>query len=560
MSSAVPPPAISRRCARRAASWWMAALLAGSAAAAFAQSASAPVAPATSLYLSGGDRTLWIAEVQGTRSTLFHRAPQSQFRRVHALNGRVTLATPVEEDLLVVLDDGAIFRHPPEPGASPSREIDLPQRHRPLHLLAVGRDIYGLVPSAAAAGMSTTTQTASAAAAERFNPGDAALSIVRYDGRRWVAVAPCPPVVQRGDGPLGPRLHHAVGELLLFWAEADQVFFLRLDPQTRVWRSGGTLGAPGVRGFWPTTVSEVPTLIVAGEDGRVLAYRLLGDSYARGEWSPATLEFGPPPGDGPLRAVAAAGFNQHVVVLAERGGRHILTYGAFGAPPLEAPRDLREILAPQSDRLAIEAPLQMLVFLAVLSVFSALLLLRRGSMTQLVPLPAGYSLALTTQRAAAWMIDLLPFTLAASAALGVVWTDAVRHMFIWAVSAQPGGDMSPDERLRYMLWWALSAGGYAVYCLVMELTAGRTVGKLLLGVVVLSTTGAAPTLTQVLVRNASRILELLPPIWVLGFLALLTRNRQRVGDIFARTIAARRTRDAGAAPTGGDDGPTDRDG
>lgn len=558
MSGAVPPAAINHRRTRRAALRCMATLLAGGAVCAFAQNASAPVPPVPSLYLSGGDRSLWIAEVQGTRSTLFHRAPQTQFRRVHALNGRVTLATPVEDDLLVVLDDGAIFRHSPDPGSSPSREIDLPQRHRPLHLLAVGREIYGLVPSAAAAGMSTTTQTASAASAERFEPGDAPLSIVRYDGRRWVAVAPCPPVVQRSDGPLGPRLHHAVGELLLFWAHADQVFFLRLDPQTRVWRSGGTLGAPGLRGFWPTTVSEVPTLIVAGEDGRVLAYRLLGDSYARGEWTPAALEFGSPPGEGPSRAVAAAGFNQHVVVLAERGGHHILTYGAFGAPPLEAPRDLREILAPQSDRLAIEAPLQMLVFLAVLSVFSALLLLRRGSMTQLVPLPPGYALALTTQRAAAWLIDLLPFTLAASAAVGVVWTDAVRHMFIWAVSAQPGGDISADERLRFMLWWVLSAGGYAVYCLAMELTAGRTVGKLLLGIHVLSTTGAAPTRTQVLIRNASRVLELLPPIWVLGFLALLTRNRQRVGDIFARTIAVRRTRAAAAASN--DNEPDGRDG
>jgi uncharacterized RDD family membrane protein YckC len=42
------------------------------------------------------------------------------------------------------------------------------------------------------------------------------------------------------------------------------------------------------------------------------------------------------------------------------------------------------------------------------------------------------------------------------------------------------------------------------------------------------------------VRNVLRCLELMPPFWVLGFVVVLSRNRQRVGDIFARTIVVRR--------------------
>jgi uncharacterized RDD family membrane protein YckC len=56
---------------------------------------------------------------------------------------------------------------------------------------------------------------------------------------------------------------------------------------------------------------------------------------------------------------------------------------------------------------------------------------------------------------------------------------------------------------------------------------------------VLSESGSVPTLRQILVRNALRLLELQPPLWILGFLVVLSRNRQRVGDLFARTVVIR---------------------
>jgi uncharacterized RDD family membrane protein YckC len=52
--------------------------------------------------------------------------------------------------------------------------------------------------------------------------------------------------------------------------------------------------------------------------------------------------------------------------------------------------------------------------------------------------------------------------------------------------------------------------------------------------------GLRPRLWQIAVRNLLRYLELMPPYWVLGFVVVLSRNRQRVGDIFARTIVVRR--------------------
>jgi uncharacterized RDD family membrane protein YckC len=84
---------------------------------------------------------------------------------------------------------------------------------------------------------------------------------------------------------------------------------------------------------------------------------------------------------------------------------------------------------------------------------------------------------------------------------------------------------------------------YTVYCLAFELAWSKTPGKWLLGCTVLSETVSRPTPLQFFVRNMSRLIELelryrifLPFLLVLFF----TRNRQRVGDLLARTIVVER--------------------
>ncbi|RMF70748.1 MAG: RDD family protein [Planctomycetota bacterium] len=151
--------------------------------------------------------------------------------------------------------------------------------------------------------------------------------------------------------------------------------------------------------------------------------------------------------------------------------------------------------------------------------------------------PPGMSVALFTQRIIAWLIDLLPFLYAASWFLDVPFGSAVRQLGAWGLG--PRSDQHPPEA-DLVLWWSLGCGGHALYCLVMELLTGRTVGKVLARTVVLSEHGAPPRAAQVFVRNAFRVLELMPQFWVFGLLVMLSRNRQRLGDIFARTYVARR--------------------
>ena len=59
-------------------------------------------------------------------------------------------------------------------------------------------------------------------------------------------------------------------------------------------------------------------------------------------------------------------------------------------------------------------------------------------------------------------------------------------------------------------------------------------------------------LPQVLARNVFRILEMTPPLWALNFLAVLTRNRQRLGDLFARTVVVRGVAGAETSDTSDD--------
>jgi hypothetical protein len=73
----------------------------------------------------------------------------------------------------------------------------------------------------------------------------------------------------------------------------------------------------------------------------------------------------------------------------------------------------------------------------------------------------------------------------------------------------------------------------------MELLTRRTVGKVFARVYLLSETGTRPAAWQILVRNLSRLIEFTPQFWFLVVLVLISRNRQRLGDIFARTLAIR---------------------
>lgn len=82
----------------------------------------------------------------------------------------------------------------------------------------------------------------------------------------------------------------------------------------------------------------------------------------------------------------------------------------------------------------------------------------------------------------------------------------------------------------------------AAYWIVPEWLAGVTVGKLLCGLRVRSLGGSPISFVQSIKRNVLRLLDFFP-FYLPGFVsACLTPNRQRLGDLWAKTIVVRAKR------------------
>jgi uncharacterized RDD family membrane protein YckC len=92
-----------------------------------------------------------------------------------------------------------------------------------------------------------------------------------------------------------------------------------------------------------------------------------------------------------------------------------------------------------------------------------------------------------------------------------------------------------------MAWFAiLWMVSYIAYCTIMEWRLGATLGKKLLGLKTVGDDGRRPGLREVFLRNLVKIVELTWPIGLplLMFLPVINRNRQRLGDLLARTAVA----------------------
>jgi uncharacterized RDD family membrane protein YckC len=70
---------------------------------------------------------------------------------------------------------------------------------------------------------------------------------------------------------------------------------------------------------------------------------------------------------------------------------------------------------------------------------------------------------------------------------------------------------------------------------------GRTVGKAVLGISVVSVDGTPVTFPAAAIRNGLRLVDCLPGVYAVGTIAVLTtRRHQRLGDLAAGTIVVRR--------------------
>ncbi|MBN1942355.1 MAG: RDD family protein [Phycisphaerae bacterium] len=142
------------------------------------------------------------------------------------------------------------------------------------------------------------------------------------------------------------------------------------------------------------------------------------------------------------------------------------------------------------------------------------------------------------KRLLAAAIDFLPFYFL----VGVFFLPRNVHFQTVQQFIENPQSASPELLVSTMYTLMFSMGLYVVYGTILEMRFGATPGKILLRLRAVREDGRKPGLREALLRNATKVIELsmllssmawLMMIFVL--LPLLTRNRQRLGDMVARS-------------------------
>lgn len=172
--------------------------------------------------------------------------------------------------------------------------------------------------------------------------------------------------------------------------------------------------------------------------------------------------------------------------------------------------------------------LQYFLWAILIAIFIPLFWGRPGAAPAPFALPEGVRPANLILRLLAGVLDLLPFfTLSALAfPLPQMTTEEVQTII---------RQQQFPENVAYVVVTTFTL--FVLYCIVMECLFGATLGKMLFHLKVVGDQGQPPTLRPIVLRNLVKIVEILWPIYwpVLVLFPILSRNRQRLGDMLART-------------------------
>jgi uncharacterized RDD family membrane protein YckC len=135
-----------------------------------------------------------------------------------------------------------------------------------------------------------------------------------------------------------------------------------------------------------------------------------------------------------------------------------------------------------------------------------------------------YDLASPVTRALAWMVDTAAIAVLTKGADKLCdWVKPLNEDWSTAVAA--------------LLYFAISIG----YCIALEWRwHGQTVGKRVMGLRVVDARGLRLELSQIVLRNLMRVVDMLPVAYLVGgLMSLRSRNCQRLGDLAGGTVVAR---------------------
>lgn len=499
------------------------------------------------LHAAGADGRLWV--VRGTaddgmvevftRRTADAGDGAAMLQPARRLNGRLAPAGAAAAGgkLWLVFADGPVVTieavvdagRTPRAGATlfrTSTEPRLPTDIEALALAADGRGLWVL-------GRETAADVVAAdAAADTAATSGLALLVLRRSA--WERVD-----LPRAVADWSPRQanEHALALLITDAGQRHPVILTARrggGDAVTLYRYGPRTDDAGEAGAWEAETHTVTTgtrLHAVAVDGQVL----LGREHYGEDWLGVELSLLRPQrvaevGELTLAsslpprpwALTSDGRQALLVSLSESDGA-VATWTGMdlrGRVTIE-PGELREQARP-----AIMADPDFVVLMTTLVLASGLVLLvfaRREPGTGGPQLAAGLQAADVGRRLAGGAIDLLPWAAAVMLSRGDF---DVQHLLVsWP--GRSGG-------WRTMGLGAAVIGLYVVYCVIAELIAGRTLGKLLLGMRVAALDGQRARAWRIVVRNVLKVLDLI--VWPLLLLPLFTPLRQRLGDMAADTV------------------------
>jgi hypothetical protein len=428
------------------------------------------------LRMAAADERLWLVETAQLpkgdvpQSRAYFRKPTGDFKPTPLLNAGVARLTAEGESLYAFTEDGGFYVLR---GDDWRVARTLPHRVVPKSLHATAGRTYALI-EAPRSGVMNWLHPADPNQPEAYDPGDAAYTVVQYDSRGWSVVASAPAGLYVPDAPQGvPRITQVNDELILVWYEPSSGNFLLMThtPDQRGWAERATLPAADVQGFWVLSLGRVPTVLYAHADPErentalVSAWRLLGKlEDGRSAWRRTNLSVSPmPEGVTASKYYDAGGFNQHAVLFVEADTDvPYLQFARFEAPA-EPTVALTDVLSGRQRPVTPDAVRLFMPFLPLLIVFYVMIY-RRETLVQPLPLPADTAPAFMLQRLLALLIDLAPFVIVGAAVMGLDWRERGGELVQWMI----GSDLRELPDKDTIVWWFTATAAYSIYALVME--------------------------------------------------------------------------------------------
>lgn len=386
--------------------------------------------------------------------------------------------------------------------------------------------------------------------------------IVQYDGTRW---HPGPTITSVRHKTEGLWLAVSKDQFHLFWQQQPEdlaIHYACHDRKASSITSENWQTGPAI------PLGQAPTGALAAIINRRLVFTaMLPDSKGSGHIEPQIWIWngGDDPDkawrlssaltekDGereiPLRISAssvATAFRDKLIILRQNGSKPEVGFfspGPGGLPErpfAEVPFSHAVYGSPADERVK-----DLATMLVVLALVTLLFWRRQDGLTAPLPLPTSLWITSSGKRALAAAVDMIP----AGLCLAIFWHDSLADFLprFWsAMTATLAGRMDgtetfdvPQDLTIGWIWFRII---YVIYGIAFESTLSTTPGKILLRSMVRLENLEKPGFLQVVVRNITKLLELEPAlrIWPFMLVIFFTRNRQRVGDLLARTIVVER--------------------